>query len=106
MPFNHSAFWTAFSRAGMLTAATYQPASGPAVDLEVKFEQPDATILGDMVQSTEYSIEYPTELMPAAAMGESLVIDAGADSGTYTFRGPPEKVGDGYFSRAKLSKQS
>lgn len=99
--FDPSIFWSAFSRAGMLVEATYHPAAGPAVPgIQVGFTQPDVLMMGDMVQSTDYAIEYQTADMPALARGETITI--GSD--TYKARRPPEKKGDGTFSHVLLSK--
>lgn len=98
--FNPNIFWSAFSRAGMLTAATYQPAAGPAIPVQVGFTQPDVLLLGDMVQSTDYAIEYQTADMPALASGETITIGAT----TYKVRRNPEKKGDGTFSHVLLTK--
>ena len=101
MSWSEDIFFPAFADAGMLTDATYQPSSGPAVPgIQVGFVQPDALMLGDMVQSTEYAIEYRTADMPALKMGETITM--GVD--TYKVRRNPEKKGDGAFSHALLTK--
>jgi hypothetical protein len=105
MTWDPSVFWQAFSAAGMLVQANYQPRSGQAVDLEVGFSQPDMQLGGDLMQSTEYEIEYPTALMPAVKIDEAITISGSADAdGNYKVRANPEKVGDGYFSKLKLTK--
>jgi len=99
--FDPNVFWSAFGRAGLLTGAVYRPAAGPAVPgIQVGFTRPDVLLLGDMVQSTDYAIEYQTADMPALAIGETLAI--GAD--TYRVRRNPEKKGDGTFSHVLLTK--
>jgi hypothetical protein len=96
---NPTIFWSAFARAGMLFDATYQPAAGPAKPVKVGFVQPDQ-LLGDLVQSTEYQVEYQTADMPDLGIGEGLTMASGA----YKVRSNPEKKGDGFFSIVKLTK--
>jgi hypothetical protein len=105
MTWDPSVFWDAFKGAGMLVEATYQPAAGAPVTLDVGFSQPDIQLGGELMQSTEYEIEYPTALLPAVKIGEGLTITGSPTSdGNYKIRSNPEAVGNGYFSKVKLTK--
>lgn len=91
----------------MLADVTYQPESGPAVPgIKVGFAQPDVAMLADLVQSTEYEIEFQTTDMPALKIGEMLDITHPQTLVTdkYKVRRNPEKKGDGMFSKVLLTK--
>ena len=100
MSWSEEDFFAAFSDAGMLSDAVYQPAAGDPVPVSVGFSQPDALLLNEMVKITQYQIEYETAAMPALQDGETITIGATA----YTVTGTPEKKGDGYFSTAEVLK--
>ena len=99
MSWSADVFFPAFADAGMLETAVYHAVGGD-VPVQIGFVQPDALMLGDMAQSTEYAIEYQTTDMPALKMGETITI--GVD--TYKVRRNPEKKGDGAFSHVLLTK--
>ena len=101
MSWSEEDFFAAFDDAGMLSAATYQPAVGAAVSVKVGFSQPDTLLLNEMVQVSQYQIEYETATMPDLDDGESITI--GVDA--YKVRGIPQKKGDGFFSTVELIKQ-
>jgi hypothetical protein len=99
MGFNHSVFWSAFKRAGMLDEA-YRSSISLVVPIDVRFSQPDMLVMEGMVQTAEYEIEYQTADMLTLRIDEQIIIG----SVTYKVRGNPVKVGDGYFSKAQLTK--
>ncbi|WP_136419967.1 hypothetical protein [Herbaspirillum sp. ST 5-3] len=101
MTFDASVLWPALKAAGMLVEAEYQPSSGPSAPVDIGFVQPDVQLLGGMVQSSEFEIEFQTADMPALQMGETLTFGAA----TYKIRANPKKKGDGFFSTVTLSKQ-
>lgn len=84
----------------MLLDAVYQPTAGSPIPLQVGFVQPDVDLASGLVQSTEYKIEYQTAEMPAAKIGESIVVDGS----NFKMRANPEKRGNGYFSTVALTK--
>jgi len=92
-------FFEAFNDEGMLQEAVYH-APGGDVPVTVGFSQPDSLVLTDMVQSTEYVIEFQTADMPSLAMGETITIG----EATYKVRRNPEKQLDGTFSQVLLTK--
>lgn len=100
MTWDSSIFWPAFAAAGVLEQALYHPAAGDPLSLQVGLVMPDALLMSEMVQVTQYEIEYETSAMPALLDGETL--DIGTD--VYTVRGIPRKKDDGYFSIAEVIK--
>ena len=99
MSWDTARFWSAFQRAGMLDIATFQPASGPALDVDVEFRRPDQVLLDGMVHSTDYSIEYQAADLPFKR-GDMVQILAAA----YKIRQTPTAKGDGTFVIAQLEK--
>lgn len=63
------------------------------------FDMPDQNILSGNVTSTEYSLTYKTEVLPNLLSGNKVNVD-GID---YKIR-EVEKIGDGAFSRALLTR--
>ncbi len=63
------------------------------------FDMPDQNILSGNVISTEYSLIFKTAVMPSLLSGNRIKVDA-ID---YKIR-EVEKIGDGAFSRALLTK--
>lgn len=83
----------------MLDIATFQPASGPAIDADVEFRRPDQVLLDGMVHSTDYSIEYLAADLPLKR--NDLVQILGV---AYKVRQTPIVKGDGTFVIAQLEK--
>jgi hypothetical protein len=92
-------FFSAFSDAGMLDAATYLPEAGPAVPFNVGFNRPDEVILDGVAMSTQYSIEY--QAAAVVLKRNSLVQIKGV---IYKVLQPPSAKGDGRFMVAFLEK--
>ncbi|SNT28918.1 hypothetical protein SAMN06265795_12238 [Noviherbaspirillum humi] len=100
MSWSEEDFFAAFSDAGMLTAAVYQPAIGNPVPLQVGFVQPDVLLLDERVQASQVEIEFETARAPLMRQGDTIVI--GND--VYRVRGTPTKKADGYFSTVQIGK--
>ncbi len=100
MSWSEEDFFEAFSDAGMLVEALYQPSIGDAVTVKVGFVQPDALLMSEMVQATQYHIEFETSVMPNLRSGEWLTISGNQ----YKVRGAPEKKADGFFSTVELAR--
>lgn len=90
----------------MLAEAIYHPAVGQVVTVDVGFVRPDVHLMGDLVQSTEYEIEFQTADMPSLKIGETIDITdpQTLEVATYKVRSNPDGQGDGFFSKVKLTK--
>lgn len=94
--FDPTILFDAFKGAGMLDQATLL---GPSpVSFDVGFLQPENLIMGEAVQTSDIVIEFVTASSPQLRTGTALVIKGQA----YRVRQPPNKQGDGYYSRATL----
>lgn len=62
-------------------------------------DMPDQNILSGNVSSTEYSLTFKTSILPNLLSGNKIIVDAI----NYKIR-EVEKIGDGAFSRALLTK--
>lgn len=103
MAWDPSVLFPAAAAAGMLKSITVTLANGSQLpSFDAGFETPDVPFqLQDVkVQSSEYAIEYETAKAPGLAKNSKVLID-GQD---YLVREPPSRVGDGFYSKAILTK--
>lgn len=99
MTFDSSIFWGAFKDAGMLVAATYQPAVGDLVEFDVGFNRPDQVVLDGVAHSTQASIEY--QAVDIELRRGAVVKVDGVD---YKVSQPPMAKDDGTFMLAYVEK--
>lgn len=92
-------FYEAFSRAGFLKLASWEPSNGePAQTAEVRFRAPTREVLGGAQLSTDFMIEYPASRLTGLKRGEMLTIE-GVD---YQVRRDQHQQLDGTVHRTYL----
>ncbi len=101
MAWNPQVLFKAFERAGMLDMGIHLPSATP---FTCRLNQPDLLILGEQHQSTAYEIEYETAAVPPMREGDQVQVTCQGVTATYTVRNSPNAQGDGYYTKAELSK--
>jgi hypothetical protein len=91
-----AASWSAFERAGMLTAAQWENPIGATVTANVMFDAPGA-LVGDGIVSTDYTIAYRVSDFPTLREQDRVMVGAKL----YRVREMMPQ-GDGLIARAML----
>lgn len=97
--FDAAVFWLAFRDAGLLVVANVRQSGAPAKNVDVGLVRP-GEVMGFGFVSTEYEIEYQSADLPK--LGEGNAVTIGAEK--FRVREAPQTQGDGFFSKAKLTK--
>ena len=98
MSFGTDRFWPAYKRAGMLKTVQFVTPAG-APDFDGRIESPTGLFADSLVQVDEVTLEYQT-LDATLAHGNVVA----CEGRTYKVMSKPERVQDGWMSRAKLKE--
>jgi hypothetical protein len=106
-----SKFFEAFDKAGFLKTALWTPSTGGAQQsAQVRYHAPTLDALSSEVKSVDYSINYPSALLPGLKRGEVITLNGiivggiVLDGVQFTVRENPESQLDGSRLEAKLRK--
>lgn len=100
MSWSDDDFFDAFKEAGMLDEAEFTDANGKVHCAAVGFNRPDALLLNEMVQVTQFQIEYEAGSFPGLK-SDSIIKVKGKE---YSVQGKPMALGNGSFIVAGLNK--
>lgn len=103
---DNSLFDDAFDHIGLRLRVIRLIDGQPASEFMARFDRPQVIDMGDLIHTTDYSIEYTTsDVLPELKYDEELSIEVKPDVyERYRVNQETLAQGDGYWTRATLSR--